>query len=55
MNPEDRKEPELSPWLIMFGLLYYYARKFDPDEVNEKSEKRSDVFTILKERRMNSI
>ena len=41
--------------LIMFGLLCYYARKFDPDEVNEKSERRSDVFAILKERRANSI
>ena len=40
--------------VIMFGLLYYYARKFDPDDVNEKSERRSNVFTILRERRANA-
>ena len=40
--------------VVMFGLLFYYAKKFDPDTVNEKSEKRSNVFTILKERRANA-
>ena len=37
--------------LVMFGLLFYYAKKFDPDVVNEKSERRANVFTILRERR----
>lgn len=36
--------------IIMFALLLYYAKRFDPDGVNEKSRKRSNVFSILKER-----
>ena len=36
--------------VIMFALLLYYAKRFDPDGVNEKSKKRSNVFSILKER-----
>lgn len=36
--------------VIMFALLLYYAKRFDPDGVNEKSRKRSNVFSILKER-----
>ena len=35
----------------MFGLLFYFAKRFDPDKVNEASERRSNVFTILRERR----
>ncbi len=33
---------------IMFGLLYVYAKRFDPDAVNEKSERRADIFSILR-------
>ena len=40
--------------MIMFALLCYYARKFDPDEVNEKTARRSNVFTILRERRADA-
>ena len=29
---------------------WHYAKRFDPDGVNEKSRKRSNVFSILKER-----
>ena len=36
--------------LYQVSLLCYYARKFEPDEVNEKSARRSNVFTILGER-----
>lgn len=37
--------------LIMFGLLLYYAKRFDPDKVDEKNDRRSNVFTILKDRK----
>ena len=37
--------------VVFFVLLFYFAKKFDPDVVNEKSRKRSNVFTILKDRR----
>ena len=40
--------------LVMFGLLFYYAKKFDPNAVDEKSRKRSNVFAILKERRASA-
>jgi len=37
--------------LVMLGLLYYFAKKFDPDKVDEKTKKRSNIYTILKNRR----
>ncbi len=33
--------------LVMFLILWYYAKRFDPDEVDERSERRSNVFSIL--------
>jgi uncharacterized membrane protein len=37
--------------LVMLGLLYYFAKKFDPDKVDKKTKKRSNIYTILKNRR----
>ena len=51
MNPENPDGPDLPPRRVMFGLLFYYSKRFDPDKVDEKNERRSDVFTILRGRR----
>ena len=37
--------------LVMFILLMYYVRRFDPDEVDRKSESRSNIFSVLRDRR----
>ena len=34
--------------LVMFLILWYYAKRFDPNEVDERSERRSNVFSILR-------
>lgn len=37
--------------LAMLGLVYYFAKRFDPDKVDGKTKKRSNIYTILKDRR----
>lgn len=37
--------------LAILGLVYYFAKRFDPDKVDGKTKKRSNIYTILKDRR----
>lgn len=37
--------------LAMLGLVCYFAKRFDPDKVDGKTKKRSNIYTILKDRR----